>query len=116
MKNIYIMENIETRVTRSMIILTKIYKMNEKRKQRRNFRFVRDNNAGLALNLLEKMFTEPYIPDMISEEEYCILNEAAWNCQLLTDYNQTWNMTTPPPIFRTDNLINNYQDDIEEIN
>jgi len=118
MKNIYIIENKEkriTRITRSMIMLTKIYRMNKIRKERADFRFVRDNNAGLALNLLEKMFTEPYIP-MISEEEYDILNETVWNWQLLLDYNQTWHRATPPPIFRNDNLINNYQDDIEEIN
>jgi hypothetical protein len=118
MKNIYIMENKEKRITRSMIMLTKIYRMNKIRKERDDFRFVRDNNAGLALNLLEKMFTEPYIHPMISEEEYDILNETVWNWQLLSDYNNEfpWPTPQPPSIFHTDNLINNYQGDIEEIN
>ena len=92
-----------------------VWEMNTTRKKRRDFRFDRDNNYGLALNLLENLFIEP-VPSVISEEEYDILNETVWNWQLLMDYNQTWHRETPPPIFRTDNLINNYQDDIEEIN
>ena len=92
-----------------------VWEMNTTRKKRLDFRFDRDNNYGLALNLLENLFIEP-VPSVISEEEYDILNETVWNWQLLMDYNQTWHRETPPPIFRTDNLINNYQDDIEEIN
>ena len=92
-----------------------VWEMNTTRKKRLDFRFDRDNNYGLALNLLENLFIEP-VPSVISEEEYDILNETVWNWQLLMDYHQTWHRATPPPIFRTDNLINNYQDDIEEIN
>ena len=83
MKNIYIMENIETSITHSMIMLTRVSRMNKIRRERRDFRYVRDNNDGQALNLLEDLFVEPYTPPVISEASLDILNEALWNWQLL---------------------------------
>lgn len=83
MKNIYIMENIETSITRPTIMLTRVSRMNKIRRERRDFRYVRDNNDGQALNLLEDLFVEPYTPPVISEASLDILNEALWNWQLL---------------------------------
>lgn len=89
MKNIYIMENIETHLPLSYLMISKLYKMNEIRKERRDFRFVRDNNHGIALNLLEDLFVEPYIPPVINEESLDILNESLWNRQLLMNGTDT---------------------------
>ena len=57
--------------------------MNKIRRERRDFRYVRDNNDGQALNLLEDLFVEPYTPPVISIASLDILNEAIWNWQLL---------------------------------
>ena len=84
MKNIYIMENIDGwSITRSTIMLTRVSRMNKIRRERRDFRYVRDNNDGQALNLLEDLFVEPYTPPVISIASLDILNEAIWNWQLL---------------------------------
>jgi len=77
------MKNIETPVTRSTIMMTIVSRMNKIRRDRRDFRYVRNNNYGLALNLLEDLFVEPYTPPVISEASLGILNEALWNWQLL---------------------------------
>ena len=103
-------------VTRISILLTKIYRMNKIRKQRRDFRLVRDNDS--MLNLLEKMFVEP------SEVEYDILNEEMWNWSLLYATGLLRPVGYRTPIPRTPitsrisfrNITNNYQYDIEEVN
>ena len=79
MKNIYIVGN----CIPPYIMLENLSRMNKIRRERRDFRFVRDNNDGLALNLLEDLFVEPYTPPVISIASLDILNEATWNWQLL---------------------------------
>ena len=154
MEKIYFENKHWTRITQGHILLEKIYRMNKIRKDRCDFRFVRDNNAGLALNLLKNLFEETHQSSVISEAEYNILNESgsnesAWNWQLLIDYNNSLQFepstqyhraqtTTQPPRqpprqsprqsprqpprqpsptrFHINNLIDNYQGDIQEIN
>lgn len=65
------------------IMLRNLFIMNKIRRERRDFRYVRDNNDGQALNLLEDLFVEPYTPPVISIASLDILNEAIWNWQLL---------------------------------
>lgn len=125
-KNIYIIENTVTNITLSSLMLTKLYKMNKIRRERRYFRFVRDNNDGQALNLLKDLFVEPYVPLVVNIATLNILNEVLWNWQLsmtetdiLTNTRRYGNINTDI----LDNGINDsinyneiFDDDLDELN